>query len=609
MSQLPPADPLTARLEQPDQTKPPVLTSGTVTPQVLRDWEDGCNNYFFHKSITDDRQVRAIVLGLKDHRIGDWYRSAQAVIVAMPFDDFVTAVQNKLLKDGWQHNLQKEILSSAQGKLPFDEWQNSLGASNSLLVGSTYHVTEAGLRNHINANMHDELSHECFDANAQQIATYKGWIDTVVILDTRRLRDLEKQKCLLDDTMKLERARNSKVLSTSSRGNKHIVPSNTSSSTSVPKLTDTDCTLLNQHEGCYKCHRFYVNHKGNACPNGFPEATLYKGLTEADALIAKKKKNVIAVVNLALVSPTLVKPTVVAAVGMSSSVIGNGMDSESYVPPPLHAPHLYWDCLADVMIKPDLADMLGLRQVALPEPEEFTLAMDSGEVKTFGLQEMVDLKLYSVGWALKTVHAFVAPGLCTSLILGQSFLATHKIVIDYELRTVTDKRSGFDLLGPQPVFSKPPPTRLQTRRNLPKPGTIRHQKLAVIKELKSTALPYLRSIVDRLSPKPTAAKCFLAAVRVRMEQLASAATLNKLDVEFKEHFADRFSELPHTDNLPKDIYHRVKLKDANQIVACKGYGCPRKYKEAWGILIQQHLDAGQIRPSNSPYASPAFHRT
>jgi len=200
----------------------------------------------------------------------------------------------------------------------------------------------------------------------------------------------------------------------------------------------------------------------------------------------------------------------------------------------------------------------------------------------------------------------VVPGLCTNLILGQSFLATHKIVIDYELRMVTDKRSGFDLLGPQPVFSKPPPTSLQASRNLPKPGTIRHQKLAVIKELKSTALPYLWSIVDRLSLKPTPAKCFLAAVRVCVEQLALAATLDKLDVEFKECFADRFSELPHTDDLPKDIYHHVKLKDANQIVTCKGYGCLWKYKEAWGILIQQHLDAGRIRPSNSPYASLAF---
>jgi len=121
-----------------------------------------------------------------------------------------------------------------------------------------------------------------------------------------------------------------------------------------------------------------------------------------------------------------------------------------------------------------------------------------------------------------------------------------------------------------------------------------------MKELKSTVLPFLRSIVDRLSPKPISANSFLAAVGVCVEQLASTAALGKLDAEFKERLADRCSELPHTDDLPTDVYHRVKLKDANKVVACKGYGCPHKYKEAWGILIQQHLDAGQIRPSNSP---------
>jgi hypothetical protein len=41
-------------------------------------------------------------------------------------------------------------------------------------------------------------------------------------------------------------------------------------------------------------------------------------------------------------------------------------------------------------------------------------------------------------------------------------------------------------------------------------------------------------------------------------------------------------------------------------VRYRGYGCPHKYKEAWGILIQQHLDARKIRPLNSPYASLAF---
>jgi hypothetical protein len=40
--------------------------------------------------------------------------------------------------------------------------------------------------------------------------------------------------------------------------------------------------------------------------------------------------------------------------------------------------------------------------------------------------------------------------------------------------------------------------------------------------------------------------------------------------------------------------------------ATHSYTTPQKYKEAWSILIKQHLDAGRIRPSNSAHASLAF---
>jgi hypothetical protein len=99
---------------------------------------------------------------------------------------------------------------------------------------------------------------------------------------------------------------------------------------------------------------------------------------------------------------------------------------------------------------------------------------------------------------------------------------------------------------------------------------------------------------------------FLAAMHTQMEQLASVVAMKTLDAEFKECFADHFAELPHVDDLPTDVYHRVQLKDPYQVVACKGYGCPCKYQEAWSILIQQHLDARHIWPSTLPYASPAF---
>jgi len=74
----------------------------------------------------------------------------------------------------------------------------------------------------------------------------------------------------------------------------------------------------------------------------------------------------------------------------------------------------------------------------------------------------------------------------------------------------------------------------------------------------------------------------------------------------KHEFKDVFSEIPHLDELPTDVYCRIKLKDASKSVQTRTYSTLRKYREAWAVLIQQHLDAGRIRPSNSEHASPAF---
>jgi hypothetical protein len=618
-----------AEVEQRDQTKPPILTVGKITPQALNNFSDGCEAYFFHKQVADAKQVQVVVLGLKDHRIRDWYRASKVAIIAMSFDDFMVAVKTKLLTDGWEYNLNKDILSSTQGEKLFSKWETELGASNSLLVSSVYYVTQPVLRSHLSANMNPELALDCDAAKTRDIADYDQWLADVTTLDLKRARENEKHKHLVEDAMKTECAKSRVLTGPSIHGNKSlpagvaVSSSSAPSLVSIPKLTDADRVLLNDHDGCYKCCRFYGKHKGKHCPHGFPDPATYKPLTLASALAAKKK------MEKALVAVVDMEPeTVITAVGMSSAVIGDGTDSDEYVDP-LHSPHIYWDCLADdsksesflpvhalidigcttVLINPELVDSLHLTRVPLRKPMEVSLAITLGEErKSYQLRKSVILKLYSVdqAWASKSVRAVVAPGLCTSIILGQSFLTAHSTVIDCKARTVIDKHYGRNILA-TPIIQKVPPTKLQARRNLPKFGTVRHQKLAVIKELKNTALPYLRHVTDRCGTSlPTKPEQFLGAVRVRVKQLATAAALNKLDTKMKHKFADRFEELPHTDDLPTDIYHRIKLKDAAQVIACRGYACPRKYKTAWDTLIQQHLDAGCIRPSNSPYLSPAF---
>ena len=98
----------------------------------------------------------------------------------------------------------------------------------------------------------------------------------------------------------------------------------------------------------------------------------------------------------------------------------------------------------------------------------------------------------------------------------------------------------------------------------------------------------------------------LAVIRERIEILATQKELKRLGIQMKEEFRDVFSEIPHLDDLPANVFCRIKLKDASKTVQTRTYTTPRKYREAWATLIQQHLDAGRIRPSNSEHASPAF---
>jgi hypothetical protein len=94
---------------------------------------------------------------------------------------------------------------------------------------------------------------------------------------------------------------------------------------------------------------------------------------------------------------------------------------------------------------------------------------------------------------------------------------------------------------------------------------------------------------------------------MRIEELAHQEEFDRREAKLREEFADRFpTRLPDVDTLPRDVYHRIRLKDANQIITARQYQPPKKYKEAWKRLLQGHLDAGRLRPSSSNYSSPAF---
>ena len=166
----------------------------------------------------------------------------------------------------------------------------------------------------------------------------------------------------------------------------------------------------------------------------------------------------------------------------------------------------------------------------------------------------------------------------------------NRIVIDHELRTCVNKDTGYDLLNPL----SPPKHTCQW-----------DWKKEVIKKLKYQ-LPAFKEECDARC-EPVRGIDIVAAVQRRIEQLVAIEDLQRRDAAMKKEFEDCFpSDIPPIEHLPDDVVFRVQPKDANKIIQRCSYDCPKKYREAWKTLLQQHIDAGRLRPSNSSHSSPAF---
>ena len=58
----------------------------------------------------------------------------------------------------------------------------------------------------------------------------------------------------------------------------------------------------------------------------------------------------------------------------------------------------------------------------------------------------------------------------------------------------------------------------------------------------------------------------ITTVRHRIKILGTQHELRELGVAMNIEFKDVFSEIPHIDDLPSDIYCQIKLKDTLQLV-------------------------------------------
>ncbi len=249
-----------------------------------------------------------------------------------------------------------------------------------------------------------------------------------------------------------------------------------------------------------------------------------------------------------------------------------------------------------VLIRRDVATRLQLRLRKLPEPYRLSNAWGTGEDAS---SEWVKLRvsLPDNSWTSVSCRAIIVDSLCAPVILGKPFLESNCIVEDHNTRTLVDKRSGRDLLS-APKASPSPPLSSSGRRE-----ALRAESIAAVDERRIQHIRFLRELHDsttlcKVNIKQHTVETgdyVIAAVRHRIELLAFQERLDRENVKVKAEFADLFpNDIPHIDHLPSDVYHRFVLKDADMVIVRRQYDCPKKYREVWKQLLDQHLAAGRL---------------
>ncbi|KAJ7367148.1 hypothetical protein DFH08DRAFT_679484, partial [Mycena albidolilacea] len=286
-------------------SRPPVLTKGDITPLVIRNFENAALNWFALKAVAPGSQVSNILGSFRDPRYVAWLRpnAERSRVMKLSFNGFMSELRQKYLPVDWQAVTRNEILSSRmKDTQSFDEFYTEVIGLGSLLEGTDAELSTTRIRHTLKAGMCADLEveyREELTIKAIAVDEMDKWSKEVRRIDEKRMRNLATQRRIAAEIHKAEKRkagtdgeRNSKKpFGSSSKPNTSLAaasgPSTPSAASSTPKgcpkLTDSERALLSEHEGRYKCRRFYAGHRSNNCSNDFPDPSTYRTLTANDA--------------------------------------------------------------------------------------------------------------------------------------------------------------------------------------------------------------------------------------------------------------------------------------------------------------------------------------
>jgi hypothetical protein len=479
-----------ATVLQSSTSQPPLLSAGSITVSNLRKFDYGCKCFFTYKEIPTEDQVTCIIYSFESEFMQSWIESDSARLISLSFSEFMLEIKCKWLPSDWEDELIQELIIP-QGEQEFYEWSVSVCKANNELdaARSLQHIPDERFHVHLVAHLKPAL-HLAYRAGKKELDAIEDielWIHCIMILDLQ----LTTQQQHISSSMAHAAKTAAKLFQitqhptyahTATPPPPATIP--TTSATlfarfiALPKLTQTERDLLDQHQGCYKCQTFYAGHFSCSCSNKRPTLDTCKKVTATHALHAKTafEAHVASVIGA------------VFGAGLQEDYVDTDfMDSDEFdeyvdpLPSFLLPDHLWWNCCIDapfmcapspihtlidhgatpVLISEDTVELYGLVPHKLFRPFSVSATFVSGRPKAkpvvLSHYCRLDLITPNAQWKSHTLNAIICPNLQTDIILGLDFLVKNKIVVDTELCTAIAKDCGFDLLNLPVVSSLPLP--------------------------------------------------------------------------------------------------------------------------------------------------------
>jgi len=460
----------------------PVMSDGEIVPCVVKEFETLCKNYSLQtgKAIPVAECVPALFGRFESPIVLGWLTSEYSWLTPLSFPKFTTKFQAEWLSEVWEEDYWKKIYDAClePEKENFFSWMANIRQLNAALCGSPSYLEPKELCHCLESGLDKDLKgHACLE-HTNNLTDLSKWI--------QKIRDIDswcqtEHKCFLTNIedhighlLKKANVGSSSCTNTTTNTTPKTTNMTSMADTGMgsmypPHLTDAECQLLHEHNGCFKSHEFYADHRSDACMVCL-SGTNYKTRTVQDAVHAKAVKDgkflirrpVIALTsdanpdhNMAPATKNLVAalfPDYALTTLEDEASFGTDSNTLGVSSTPLKCNHLIWDCTLTgptgsfpvnvllnsgahiVLIHSALALKLSLHLLPLEKPKlvNITINTDDGPLAICHFVNIAPLSLH-MKFLSKQLQAIVVPNLSVPLILGLPFLISNSISCNYAM--------------------------------------------------------------------------------------------------------------------------------------------------------------------------------